>query len=1215
MKKHHIVRFLAVAIGSSALALSPARAEVLLEENFTFTGLLTANGWTAVSATNSNAITAAAPGLIYPNLPSSGVGNAAALTTSGEDDRKSFSPTNTTGDIYTSFLVNVSAAQAAGDYFTAVGTTVGGSSSFFSRVFAKSSGSGFQLGIQKASTAPPAYFTNDLQFNTTYLVVTKLTRAAGAGVASLWVNPALGAMEPAPQAQNSTGSDAANIDSVYLRQGSAANAATLRVGSILVGTTWASVTPASSASAPLIASFTPSSGQVGATVTINGSNFGATPAVKFNGIAAASSVNPAGTEITATVPSGATTGPITVEVAGEPIATSATNFTVVDPLAPTLSTAGTLTSFTTEAGTASASQNFTVSGSNLTGNVTVTAPAGFEVSADNTTFGATASLVPVGGSLSDVPAYVRISATALLGAVSGNVAVSATGAATQNVAVSGTVTAGISYVSITSTNANSYVQNFNSLGTTTIAGVISRSNGVQTSLGAAANSALNGWYAAKIAGTGSSTTGIVANDGSANAGAVYNYGSTNTEADANLDRSLGALSSGGVIPGFGALIKNDTTNTLTALSITMTAKFWRSSTSVTNVLTFGYGRLDGTNTTDSNFLTASNGVTAFPDLNVVGPAPVATNAALNGNDITNQRSFNGIVVPVSLAPGQTAFIRWQDANDAGNDAGLAIDDFIITAVAGALVAPEFDLPAGVYLDAQTVRVSNFASYGPGVEVRYTLDGSTPGAGSLLYNNTSGIAIAPGNGTITLRAVAINTGSSASSAVASVAYTMPQDVANLTALRASPTGSTIYRVTGEVTFTAGTSFRNTKFFQDAGAGIQIDDPGTTGIITTTYVAGDNVQNIMGRISTFNGQLQMVPLQDFGAPVSSGNVVTPLSRTIATLSNADQAMLVTMVDVEFEQAGTPFGAGGSNTPITDPSVTGFAGVCRNIFGESNITGSTIPFGPNTLTGIVQSALVNTVPTLTVGPRSLSDIVFTGTPSLSISTDKTTLVAGVTSEATDATVTITRTGSTASELVIDLTQDVANALTADLDGLFVYTPLPAQVTMPIGAASRIIYLAALPSVPSFNVTLTVSADTFDPVTQTFSVQGSGGGNAYDTWASDFGLDPATNGAPTADPDGDSFTNAQEYAFGTNPTQGTGSLLSSTASGGNLVVTWLQRSDVTYNVQSTGNLSTSFANDGTVSVVDGPVSPTPPAGYTSKQFTVPASGSKFYRVTAATQ
>ena len=58
-----------------------------------------------------------------------------------------------------------------------------------------------------------------------------------------------------------------------------------------------------------------------------------------------------------------------------------------------------------------------------------------------------------------------------------------------------------------------------------------------------------------------------------------------------------------------------------------------------------------------------------------------------------------------------------------------------------------------------------------------------------------------------------------------------------------------------------------------------------------------------------------------------------------------------------------------------------------------------------------------------------------------------------------------------------------------------------------------------------------------------------------------------------------------------------------------------MTYNLQSTANLATTaFANDGAVSVVDGPVSPTPPAGYTRKQITVPASGQKFYRVTGTT-
>jgi hypothetical protein len=129
-----------------------------------------------------------------------------------------------------------------------------------------------------------------------------------------------------------------------------------------------------------------------------------------------------------------------------------------------------------------------------------------------------------------------------------------------------------------------------------------------------------------------------------------------------------------------------------------------------------------------------------------------------------------------------------------------------------------------------------------------------------------------------------------------------------------------------------------------------------------------------------------------------------------------------------------------------------------------------------------------------------------------------------------------------------------------------------------------------------------------------------AYDTWANSFGLDPAvttgpTAGAPAADPDGDSFSNAEEYAFGTNPTEGNGSLLSSTASGGNLTVTWLERADVTYNVQSTANLTTTaFANDGTVTVENGPTEPAPPAGYTRKQFTVPASGQTFYRVTGTT-
>jgi len=63
--------------------------------------------------------------------------------------------------------------------------------------------------------------------------------------------------------------------------------------------------------APLITGFSPMSGRVGATVTITGTNFGHVNGVTFNGRPASVSVRNSNTIVT-TVPSGATTGRITV---------------------------------------------------------------------------------------------------------------------------------------------------------------------------------------------------------------------------------------------------------------------------------------------------------------------------------------------------------------------------------------------------------------------------------------------------------------------------------------------------------------------------------------------------------------------------------------------------------------------------------------------------------------------------------------------------------------------------------------------------------------------------------------------------------------------------------------------------------------------------------------------------------------------------------------
>jgi len=78
---------------------------------------------------------------------------------------------------------------------------------------------------------------------------------------------------------------------------------------------------------PTISSFTPTSGAVGTGVTITGNNFTGATAVKFNGTAATSFAVVSNTRIDTTVPTGATTGKISVTTPGG-TATSASDFTV-----------------------------------------------------------------------------------------------------------------------------------------------------------------------------------------------------------------------------------------------------------------------------------------------------------------------------------------------------------------------------------------------------------------------------------------------------------------------------------------------------------------------------------------------------------------------------------------------------------------------------------------------------------------------------------------------------------------------------------------------------------------------------------------------------------------------------------------------------------------------------------------------------------------------
>ncbi|MGN6179251.1 MAG: gliding motility-associated C-terminal domain-containing protein [Mucilaginibacter sp.] len=121
-------------------------------------------------------------------------------------------------------------------------------------------------------------------------------------------------------------------------------------------------------------------------------------------------------------------------------------FTItVDPtaLAPTIIAGNVTGNIIACTGSASAYPDisqFTVSGKNLNGDITITAPLGFEVSF-NATAGYSSRLVTTqsGGSVQEVTIYVRSAANAPTGNISGNIVLTSSGAISRNIPVTGIV--------------------------------------------------------------------------------------------------------------------------------------------------------------------------------------------------------------------------------------------------------------------------------------------------------------------------------------------------------------------------------------------------------------------------------------------------------------------------------------------------------------------------------------------------------------------------------------------------------------------------------------------------------------------------------------------------------------------------------------------------------------------------------------------------------
>jgi hypothetical protein len=173
------------------------------------------------------------------------------------------------------------------------------------------------------------------------------------------------------------------------------------------------------------------------------------------------------------------------------------------------------------------------------------------------------------------------------------------------------------------------------------------------------DSTIIGWY--------STRTTYLAGTGSNNTGALYSFGATNAS-----ERALGSIGSnatGNII--YGARLINTTSATITEFTLAYTGEQWRNGGNTTpHSLLFSYS--------DSATSLTVGAYTSVAALDFTGPVATATAGALDGNNPANQAALNATVSGISWEAGTELWFRWADANDAGNDHGLAIDDVNFT---------------------------------------------------------------------------------------------------------------------------------------------------------------------------------------------------------------------------------------------------------------------------------------------------------------------------------------------------------------------------------------------------------------------------------------------------------------------------------------------------------------------------------------------------------
>ncbi|MDD4309000.1 MAG: chitobiase/beta-hexosaminidase C-terminal domain-containing protein [Candidatus Cloacimonetes bacterium] len=919
----------------------PVVPELLLEENFVYTAgtTLTSNGWITHSGT-SGYPTVATEGLSYAGYASNS-GLAGQTVASGAEDVHLNFTSQTTGSVYTSVLINVSSASEAGDYvyhFSLNGTSI---TDFKGKLFvARDASNNVRFGLTKSSNvgangANVAWTGYNYAYGTTYLLVIKYEIVAGAtnDVVSLWVNPTIGATEPAALITPSVPTDvdiaAGGVGSICIRQ--SANTPIARFDGIRVANAWEALwtgeapTPVITVTGELepFAAYVNAPSDVIQHYTLSGEDISGNIAVtapngfelSLNGIDGwAGSLNLASSfadsiyvrmlaseirEYSGNIThasAGATT--VNLPVSGESFPPDATwNITEA------------LTQFSSEAGTPSAAQSYTLSATSATYDLIVKTTAPYQLSANGTTGWADslAFAYNFNGSV-----FVRM-----------------------NSAAAGTFNRTITH---NTPGASEAVINI---------------TGVATPV--AGDYATDLFFSEYIEGSSYNKSIEIFNG----------TGSTVDLSDYRYENWFNGGSSPNLIPLTGTLAHGDVyviANPASSAAILALADLQSDNVNF--------------NGDDALVLRKISTDTMVDIFGVIGQDPGTQWTAVGGNTTVNKTLVRKATVTSGITVNPTASVpalvtdfttlgtEW-DQYDIDTITDLAMHTF--TPGTGDIVAnPTFDPAGGFKLAPVNVTL---ATTTVGATIRYTLDGTAPNATSTLYTTPINIS-----SDTTLKAIGYKDGFSPSSIVTAV-YSFPHDVANIAALRASTTGATVYRVTGEAVLTFQQTTRNQKYIQDSSAAILIDDP--SGIITSTYALYDGITGVAGTIALYNGLLQFTPVTNPGTATSNGNTVVPVVRTLATITSDDQAKLIKVLNVTLDSSSGNFtniaqnitatDASGTITmrtfPATDYSLTAIPVAAQDIIGLAGQYNDAMQFSPRFLADFSEASGTILSPVVTI------------------------------------------------------------------------------------------------------------------------------------------------------------------------------------------------------------------------------------------------------------